>query len=194
MTQHLRHRPLSCEQLEDRVTPATTAVFLFGVLTVVGDGTDNEIVVRSEGGNLQVTDRGETVPIRSFRGAPTLAQTRAVVVTGLGGDDTITIDGETLGTVPAALSGDAGNDVLSGGAGSDVLLGGAGDDILFGGDGTDLLSGGRGNDNLDGGGADGDRDILIGGLGADLFHPTDGEEDIFLDFDEDEGDTIGGPG
>jgi Ca2+-binding RTX toxin-like protein len=192
MTQHLRHRPLSCEQLEGRVTPATAAAFLFGVLTVVGDGTDNEIVVRSEGGNLQVTDRGETVPIRSFRGAPTLAQTRAVVVAGLGGDDTIAID-ESLGTVPAALSGDAGNDALSGGDGSDVMLGGAGDDILFGADGTDLLSGGLGNDNLDGGGLDGNRDILLGGPGADVFHETDGEDDIFLDFNEDEGDTIGGP-
>jgi Ca2+-binding RTX toxin-like protein len=84
------------------------------------------------------------------------------------------------------LVGDAGTDVLRGGAGVDTLRGGAGHDFLYGegdydwiygddgndylngGDGTDRLYGYAGNDTLDGT-ADGDRDMLYGGTGADRF-------------------------
>jgi Ca2+-binding RTX toxin-like protein len=200
----LRYESPSVEQLEDRLTPATTAFFAFGVLTVVGDSADNDIVVSSDGGNLEVTDGGVTVAIRSFGGTPTLARTRAVVIAGLGGNDTLTVDA-SMGTVPAALSGGTGddtlnanhagasalsggdgNDTLNGGDANDVLHGGDGDDTLNGGGGRDLLYGGRGNDTLDGGGADGLRDILFGGPGADTFIKTAGEDDIFFDFDPDE--------
>lgn len=49
----LRHSPVSFEQLEDRLTPATTAVFAFGVLSVYGDAGNNDIVVQSTNGNLE---------------------------------------------------------------------------------------------------------------------------------------------
>jgi len=209
MSLSLRCSPLSPEQFEDRLTPATSAVFAFGVLAVYGDAGNNDIVVQSVDGKLQVTDNGQNVPIRSFFGSPTLAQTRAVAVAGLGGDDTLTVDA-SMGTVPAALSGgagddtlnaehegystlsgDAGNDALNGGGGDDVLLGGIGNDKLNGGGGTDLLYGGFGDDQLDGGGADGNRDILVGGPGADIFVQISGENDVFVDFNPAQGDTIG---
>jgi Ca2+-binding RTX toxin-like protein len=208
MSLSLRYSSLSPEQFEDRLTPATTAVFAFGVLAVYGDAGNNDIVVESVDGNLQVTDNGENVPIRSFFNIPTLERTRAVTIFGFGGDDTLTVDA-SMGTVPAAvyggagadtlnaehdgnslLSGDFGNDIVNGGGGNDVLFGGIGNDQLNGGGGADLLYGGFGSDRLDGGGADGARDVLFGGFGADVFVQTDGEADLFVDFNAGQGDTI----
>lgn len=207
MTEQLRLSRPAVERLEDRLTPATTAYFAFGVLTVVGDGAANDIVVAAVDGNLRVTDGGAAVAIRSF-GSPTLARTAAVVVLGQGGDDALTIDA-SMGNVAAVLSGgagndelvaehagnswlsgDAGNDTLTGGGGNDVLFGGAGNDALDGGGGADLVAGGLGDDTLDGGGADGARDVLVGGPGADTFTAFAAETDLFLDLDEDEGDTV----
>lgn len=189
MALYPRYSPPALEPLEGRLTPATTAVFAFGVLAVSGDGAANDIVVKAVDGNLQVTDNGEPVAIRSFGGAPTLARTVAIAVAGQGGDDTLTVDA-SLGEVPAVLSGGAGQDTLQGGEGNDLLLGGAGDDDLNGGAGSDVLYGGLGDDALDGGGADGSRDLLVGGPGADAFSEEDGEDDIFLDFNPEQGDTI----
>jgi Ca2+-binding RTX toxin-like protein len=186
----LRYAPLSFEQLEDRLTPATTATFFFGVLAVTGDAAANNIVVSANSdGTLRVTDNGAAVAIRSFGGTPTLARTAAVSIAGLGGDDTLTADA-SLGDVSAVLSGGAGNDSLNGGGGRDVLLGGAGNDSLNGGGNRDLLYGGLGDDKLDGGELDGSADVLIGGPGADVFTRTAGENDLFLDVNADEGDTI----
>jgi Ca2+-binding RTX toxin-like protein len=61
-----------------------------------------------------------------------------------------------------------GDDVLYGGGGDDILYGGAGNDNLYGEDGLDTLFGEDGNDRLDGG-VDILRDVLSGGLGADVF-------------------------
>ncbi|TWU14928.1 Bifunctional hemolysin/adenylate cyclase precursor [Symmachiella macrocystis] len=66
------------------------------------------------------------------------------------------------------LAGDHGDDLLKGGNGNDTLLGNSGDDRLKGEAGTDYLKGQDGNDYLDGG-ADGKRDYLWGGTGADTF-------------------------
>jgi Ca2+-binding RTX toxin-like protein len=161
---------LSFERLEDRLTPATTAFFAFGVLTVVGDGEANDITVAADAnGNVQVTDGDDPVTIRSLFGrTPTLARTLAVVVSAGGGDDSVTID-PSMGTVPTVLSGDAGNDTLTGGGGYDLLYGGLGDDVLDG-------------------GVDDRRDVLIGGPGADTFVEDPDNDDIFLDLSEE--DTV----
>lgn len=191
----------SVEQLEDRVTPAVTATFVAGVLVVVGDAADNNIVVSAaDNGALQVTEDGATVPIRAFFRRPVLANTALVVVFGQGGDDAIAAD-PSLGTVPAAfyggpgndtllaghqgnslLSGDGGNDTLQGGGGHDALFGGAGVDDLRGGEGHDLLSGGADDDALNG---EGGRDLLLGGFGDDKL---DGGQDGAVDV------LVGGPG
>ena len=116
----LRHSPVSFEQLEDRLTPATTAFFAFGVLTVVGDGGANNITVLSVAGNLEVTDNGQNVPIRSLGGTPTLARTALVSIAGLGGDDKLDGGGA-----------DGSIDVLIGGPGSDVFVRTAGQNDVF---------------------------------------------------------------
>ncbi|MEG3910301.1 VWA domain-containing protein [Microcoleus sp. w2-18aC6] len=80
------------------------------------------------------------------------------------------------------LEGGAGNDTLIGGnglfdSGKDVLEGGEGNDVITGGGDKDILTGGTGSDRLDGGndddvlfgGLDKEQDILIGGLGNNLF-------------------------
>src|SRR5262245_8589374 len=140
MRAQLHRSSLSFEQLEHRLTPATQAFFAAGVLTVVGDGANNDIGVSAVNGNLQVTDQGQLVPIRSS-GTPTLARTVAVVVAGRDGNDTVTLDA-SLGTVPAAVAGGLGNDVLTAAHnGNCVLSGEQGDDKLQGGGGRDVLFG-----------------------------------------------------
>jgi Ca2+-binding RTX toxin-like protein len=74
------------------------------------------------------------------------------------------------------LYGNVGNNQLNGNAGNDYLLGGGGNDILNGDVGNDYLNGGVGNDFLDGGegsdiliGSNGDLDILMGGVGDDVY-------------------------
>lgn len=121
------------------------------------------------------------------------------------------------------IQGNAGNDTLYGGANNDILFGGRGIDTLFGDDGNDRLSGqggidilegGKGNDVLLGqGGSDflngggttsGEKDVLIGGRGADTFilgvegdvlydnEPGRGAQDraLIKDFDLSEGDRV----
>jgi len=106
-------------------------------------------------------------------------------VFGLGGDDTIVMQGLTI---DISADGGAGNDrliaagvtgtgvTLIGGAGADLLIGGAAADRLEGGEGSDTVFGGAGNDTITGGdGADvvvwshGDgSDTVDGGAGVDL--------------------------
>jgi hypothetical protein len=64
-------------------------------------------------------------------------------------------------TVPAFISGGAGNDKLTAGSGDDLVVGGLGKDVLNGRGGGDVLIGGDGKDNLQGKAG---KDLLIGGL------------------------------
>jgi Ca2+-binding RTX toxin-like protein len=202
----LRHH-VWAESLERRALFAVTAAANFGVLAVVGDADANNIVVSAVDGNVVVN--GGTVPITTPSGDPlALADLRAVAVFANAGDDTVTLDA-SLGDVPAALYGGDGSDALTanhagstlmlggdgddrlnGGDGNDLLYGDAGNDLLNGRGGSDLLAGGTGNDTLNGGDADGRRDILIGGLGADIFVRPAGENDILLDVRPAQGDVI----
>jgi Ca2+-binding RTX toxin-like protein len=98
---------------------------------------------------------------------PTSGVTGRVIVYGLSGADTITVNAKVA--TPAELHGGDGNDILTGGAGNDLLFGDAGNDKLNGGAGFDMLVGGDGNDTLtDTAGSN----VLIGGNGAD--RPTGG--------------------
>jgi Ca2+-binding RTX toxin-like protein len=150
---------------------ATTATFnpTSGQLTVNGDALDNAIVVsRNAAGNILVN--GGAVAV--IGGTPTVANTALIRVTGLGGNDTITLN-EASGALPAAnLFGGAGNDVLTGGAGNDQLFGEGGNDTLLGKGGFDLLFGGAANDTLTGGDAD---DQAFGQAGNDrmIWNPGD---------------------
>lgn len=157
--------------LEDRVTPAVTAVFNTNVLDVVGDGAANTIVVSADAaGNLQVTNDGAPVSIRTVFGSPTRENLLQVTVDGRGGNDTITLakslnildaNGKLAAAPSAVLLGGAGNDTLMpliggfvGGVpgnpivGNVVQKGGAGNDTLVSGFGNDLMYGDGGDDRL----------------------------------------------
>src|SRR5687768_9298807 len=95
------------ESLGERITPAVNAFFGQGVLTVMGDSLDNTIEVsRNAAGGLLVN--GGAVQI--LGGSPTVANTTQIMVYGLSGHDSITLN-ETNGALPASsLFGGVGND------------------------------------------------------------------------------------
>ena len=150
---------------------AVSSIFVpaTGVLTTTGDNLDNAITTsRDAAGNILVN--GGAVAIQG--GTPTVANTTAIQVSGLDGNDTITLN-ESNGALPRAdLFGGAGNDVVTGGSGADQLFGEAGNDTLLGKGGNDFLFGGDGNDTLTGG--DGD-DQMFGEAGDDrmIWNPGD---------------------
>ncbi|MGB7158100.1 MAG: calcium-binding protein [Tepidisphaeraceae bacterium] len=160
------------EPLELRRLYAVTATSAGGVLTVLGDNNANAITVsRNANGNLLVNNG--TVPIL---GSPaTVSNILSIHVSGLDGNDRLTLD-ETNGALPkASLSGGSGNDTLTSGAGADTLDGGSGNDLLLGKGGNDSLVGGSGNDTLTGGAG---TDSAFGQSGDDrmVWNPGDGSD------------------
>ena len=162
-------RTLQLEPLSARLTPAVTASFSAGTLTVFGDSLDNNITVsRNAAGALLVN--GGAVTVRG--GTPTVANTALIQVFGQGGNDNLALS-EVNGALPRAnLFGGAGNDTLTGGSGNDMLFGQSGNDTLLGKGGFDLLFGGTENDTLTGGDAD---DQVFGESGNDrmIWNPGD---------------------
>jgi Ca2+-binding RTX toxin-like protein len=162
------------EPLEERVVLSVSASFIpaAGVLNVLGDFADNNIVVsRDAAGHILVN--GGAVSVTG--GTPTVANTARIQVFGLAGNDHISLD-ETNGALPAAnLFGGAGNDTLIGGSANDLLFGQAGSDTLLGKGGIDFLFGGAGNDTLTGGTGN---DQVFGEAGDDrmIWNPGDGSD------------------
>jgi Ca2+-binding RTX toxin-like protein len=153
-------------------TTAATAFFAGGVLTVNGDAADNTLTVsRNAAGTLLVN--GGAVPVAG--GTPTVANTSRIVMSGLGGNDRLTLD-EVNGPLPRSNQfGGAGNDVLTGGSGGDQIFGQAGNDTVNSRGGFDLVFGGTENDVLTGGSAD---DQVFGESGNDrlVWNPGDGTD------------------
>jgi Ca2+-binding RTX toxin-like protein len=148
---------------------ATSATFSNGVLNVSGDGADNSIVVSRDAAGKILINGGA---VTATGGAPTVANTTLIQVSGLAGNDQISLN-EANGALPAArLSGGSGNDTLTGGSGNDTLFGQGGNDTLLGKGGNDQLFGGGGNDTLTGG--DGN-DQAFGQSGNDrmIWNPGD---------------------
>lgn len=162
------------EHLSERVVFSVTASFApgAGVLTVLGDSHDNNIVVsRDAAGRILIN--GGAISVRG--GTPTVANTRLVQAFGLAGNDSITLD-EANGALPSAhLYGGSGNDTLIGGSAADLLFGEAGNDILLGKGGDDLLFGGAGDDTLTGGVG---TDQVFGQSGNDrmIWNPGEGTD------------------
>jgi Ca2+-binding RTX toxin-like protein len=148
---------------------STGAVFSLGILTVLGDAQDNNLAIsRDAAGKILVN--GGAVPI--LGGTPTVANTRSILVLGLGGNDTLTMD-EINGALPkATMIGGVGNDVMTGGTSDDTLIGQSGNDTALGKGGFDRLFGGADNDTLTGGDAD---DQAFGDAGDDrmIWNPGD---------------------
>ncbi len=148
---------------------ATTATFTNGVLTVFGDSGANTITVSRDAAGTILVNNG-AIPV--LGGTPSVANTKVVLMFGLGSNDVISLD-ETNGALPRAnLFGGSGDDTLGGGAGGDLLFGQNGDDTIDGRGGSDLLFGGGGNDTLTGGDAD---DQAFGGARDDtmIWNPGD---------------------
>jgi Ca2+-binding RTX toxin-like protein len=195
----------------DRKEVANGEAVLASYVVVKGDGGANTISLAPEGRRLRVSDSSGVVAGKGCSqvnattadcGAPDYTEVLAeggddtvttdprlaVVVTGAGGNDTITAG---FGTI----TGDEGNDVLTmnapagthaeffddarnleleadleeiasirGGQGDDRLTGGPEGESLEGDEGADTLAGGAGNDSLNG--AEGS-DVLNGGDGSD---------------------------
>src|SRR5262249_2561913 len=120
--------PLSLEALEDRTLLSITTTFsaATGVLTVTGDDLDNTIVVSRDAAGAILVNNGAV----TIQGGPaTIFNTGVIQISGLGGNDTLSLN-EANGALPRAIiDGGAGNDILMGGAGNDTLTGGAGNDI-----------------------------------------------------------------
>ena len=151
-------------------TSGPSAVFALGLLAVVGDAHDNTIVVSRDAAGQIVVNGGA---VRILGATPTVANTRTIVVVGLDGNDTISLD-EANGALPrATLIGGSGDDTLTGGSGNDLLIGQAGNDQLLGKGGTDQLFGGGDNDTLTGG--DGN-DQAFGEAGDDLMIWNPGDD------------------
>jgi Ca2+-binding RTX toxin-like protein len=162
------------EILGERILPAVTASFIAGsgLLMITGDNSDNNIVISRDGAGNILVGAGA---IHILGGTATVANTAAISVFGLAGNDTIALD-ESNGVLPRALLfGGDGNDSLTGGSGNDQLFGQAGNDLLFGKGASDLLCGGAGDDILTGGEGD---DQVFGEAGNDrmIWNPGDGND------------------
>ncbi|MEA2733741.1 MAG: serralysin [Humisphaera sp.] len=136
-----------------------------GVLTVLGTGGDDTILVRLDGANI-VASIGTTT--RSFAAG----DVKVLSVHGLGGDDTITSDTSLKST----LHGGAGHDTIFGGDGPDRVHGGAGSDALWGRDGADRIYGEDGVDSLYGNGSN---DRIEGGAQGDHIRGNGGRDKLY---------------
>ncbi len=168
---------MNLQHLEDRWMPAVTAFFNAGILSVLGDSANNNIVVGADaGGNLTVTSDGANVRIRSIAGTPTRGAVTLITIDGGNGNDSLVTDaslntvvnGSLVAAPPAILTGGRGDDFLKVGhggivgglagvdangvvvgpvVGNSIMDGGAGNDSLVSGFGNDVMTGGAGDDN-----------------------------------------------
>src|SRR5262245_13031233 len=77
---------------------ATSATFSNGVLTVSGDGANNSIVIGRDAAGRILVNGGA---VAAVGGTPTVANTSLIRVSGLAGNDQITMN-EANGALPAA--------------------------------------------------------------------------------------------
>lgn len=130
-----------------------------GVLTVAAPGSSdaNVVTITSSNGSIVVADQG-VAAVAAGAGCkstgPREVSCSATGITSIAvelgdGDDSASV---SLFSVPVAIDGGPGNDMIAGGAMSDRLVGGPGSDTISGGWGDDLLDGGAGGDRLLGNG------------------------------------------
>lgn len=137
-----------------------------------GAGSGETIAVSAQGNLARVTDTAGSVSM-------TLANIEQIVVSALGGDDTINASGLAAGRVQLTLDGGAGNDTVVGSQGADLILGGSGNDLVKGGRGDDAALLGAGDDIFVWNPGDGS-DVVEGQAGTDvlLFNGANASENI----------------
>jgi len=115
--------------------------------TVVSSVPLGAIVTGTEGADaIEVGQSAGVLEIHVNGAASTLSGASRLIVSVLGGPDTVTLHALTI---PAIVDGGAGDDVLDASGVSEVgvmMLGGSGNDMLIAGGGSDTLDGGAGED------------------------------------------------
>lgn len=147
--------------------------------------TQLSLTLPTASGDLRVT-AGTSEAIVAGAGCAQTSQTvvtcstagfqRIDINTGTGADS-VDLSGVNNDKLAATVDGGPGADIIRGGPSDDVLSGGTadtGNDLLVGGPGGDTLTGGPGNDGLSGFlpsamGDTGERNVLIGNAGLDIF-------------------------
>jgi parallel beta-helix repeat protein len=140
----------------DPANPGDTALFVGGT-----NGNDIIELTKPSNGLVKVVIRNGNTLALVYQGTFSTAGLDRFVVSGLAGNDLISVASNLPASIQAELYGNDGNDLITGGSGDDYIDGGAGIDVIFGGDGRDILVGGLGLDIVTG---NADDDILIGGV------------------------------
>src|SRR5262245_15127401 len=130
-----------------------------------GNGAADVVIVNGTSGNdaIQVAGAGTSVSVLGLAARVNITNAEAandsLVISALGGDDTVSA---------TALPADVIKLTIDGGVGNDTLLGSQGTDMLLGRDGNDFIDGNRGND------------VAQMGAGDDVFQwdPGDGSDTI----------------
>jgi hypothetical protein len=139
-----------------------------GTLTITGTVNPDTIILSETSGRLSAT---------GIPGSFDATQINKIVINGLGGNDLIRLDSESVPgqqviTVPALIHGGDGADTIIGGGGNDQLFGDAGNDLLTDHLGDNLLDGGDGNDTITAGSNNYGNNTLRGGSGNDNLTAT----------------------
>src|SRR5687767_6478404 len=110
----------------------SSATLSGSVLTITGDGGNDNMSIVFRGGKMEVRHGSGTrlLDVRETRSV------RSIVVNGLNGNDNINI---SKAKVPVRINGSAGDDTIRGGSKNDTLIGGDGDDDLVGNGGNDSM-------------------------------------------------------
>ncbi|HEX8524805.1 MAG TPA: C2 family cysteine protease [Tepidisphaeraceae bacterium] len=152
----LENRTLFAVTVTEAMTPAGSQ------LQVAGTGSSDKITV------LRV-DRGYQITAQAGFTATYRGKYKSLSISTGRGNDRVVVS--PLVTIPATVSG---------GAGDDTLVGGSGDDHLYGNGGKDVIYGEAGNDTLVATGGT-TADVLTGGLGADGFWADQSATERVLD-------------
>ncbi|MBB4379156.1 Hemolysin-type calcium-binding repeat-containing protein [Bradyrhizobium sp. Rc3b] len=132
-------------------------------VTLEGARSADTIEVSGSGNSVAITGLPAAVAITSAEGA-----NDALLIQGLGGNDTISAAALVAGIVHLTIDGGAGNDTILGSAGNDTLIGGDGNDFIDGNQGNDVALLGAGNDIVQWNPGDGS-DTVEGGTGVDAL-------------------------
>jgi Ca2+-binding RTX toxin-like protein len=130
---------------------------------VNGTNGDDTVEVLTNGTSAAVAGLSALVNIENLEGA-----NDQLVITGLGGDDTINASTAVAGAMELTIDGGAGDDTTFGSRGADVLRGGDGDDFIDGNQGNDVAFLGAGDDDFQWDPGDGS-DVVEGQDGIDTM-------------------------
>ncbi|WP_128924713.1 beta strand repeat-containing protein [Bradyrhizobium guangxiense] len=139
-----------------------------------GDGAADSVTLEATGGGdaIEVSGSGSSVTVAGLPAAVAITDAEgandALLIQGLGGNDTISAATLAAGIVHLTIDGGAGNDTILGSAGNDTLIGGDGNDFVEGNRGNDTALLGAGNDIFQWDPGDGS-DTVEGGTGIDTL-------------------------